>query len=819
MKANKWLALALALVLALGLAVPALGAETATHADYADLMVINPYTNSPMWEWAWPTIDDTIRRGLFIGYTPTTDAQGNTITKFGPGDAVTESVGLTLCARMMADKDQREAMLKDRLAQMRELIPGTEANPDDPNAPFVWFRREAAACLELGIVEAEDIEFLRDADRLGKPMTKADFAKYLVRAMGLEDFAESMKADTLPFTDEATIGREYRPYVKLLSTYGVLTGDENGNFNPNDSMNRAVCATMLSRAIENIQEEREVTVDLPRYTTYQWTEGYIQSVKLEEDGSRTMVIKSDISGAHTVTLPSGVSIYQYNMKATATELKVGTFAKVCYNGTGKVNMVRLTPAGFLSPLEGVCDDVTLNTVTVDGVTYSIDRFTEVKAGGKTGDRAVIDLEAGYTQAKLVANSRKSVLSLELSGGNRQVEGILTDVTTKNLGATTQTTATVNDFNGLPTTYVVPEGMAVTVDGRDTEALQKSFVGKRVVLRVFDEDPTQLKSVEVDSVNHYVQGILGYVNHSVDPVRVEILRSGDAKRTPYEMDPECVITYEGEAKKALKDVPLNTFVTALVEGGTVTNLSAWTGMETTKGTLTGLNYADPTVLKVTKEDGTVSEFSIPMSELTGVTVLVNGEDSNITKLNTGDQVEITLHYHDVTQIAVTPRSADVTGVLNAVTFNADGSATLTVRFQDGSTVDYTAGSTTTVLRAGKPVAMTELVNARGQSVSLVTEGKRALSVQFSGSATAQDTVEGTILSRDDKERIVTILVNDPNGGASKPVNVYIASGVNILDVTTNRLLPNSSRLEAGDTIVAYGAYAADGTFEAKSVVRK
>ena len=249
MNAKKLLALALALVLTLGLAVPVLGAETATHADYADLMAVNPYTNTPAWEWAWPTIDDTIRRGLFIGYTPTTDAQGNTITNFGPGDAVTESVGLTLCARMMVDKDQREAMLRDRLGQMRELIPGTKENPDDPSAPVVWFRREAAACLELGIVEAKDLEFLRDADRLGSPMTKADFAKYLVRAMGLEDFAKSLNADALPFTDEEDIGREYRPYVKLLSTYGVLTGDENGNFNPNDSMNRAVCATMLSRAI------------------------------------------------------------------------------------------------------------------------------------------------------------------------------------------------------------------------------------------------------------------------------------------------------------------------------------------------------------------------------------------------------------------------------------------------------------------------------------------------------------------------------------------------------------------------------------------
>lgn len=817
MKGRKLLALALALVLTLALAVPALGAET-THADYADLMVNNPYTNTPLWEWAWPTIDDAIRRGLFIGYTPTTDAQGNTITNFGPGDAVTESVGLTLCARMMVDKDQREAILKDRLEQMREIIPGTATDPDDPNAPYMWFRREAAACLELGIVNESDLLALRSADRLGQPMTKADFAKYLVRAMGLEDFAKGLNATSLPFADEASIDREYRPFVKLLSTYGVLTGDENGNFNPNDSMNRAVCATMLSRAIENIQEEREVTVDLPRYTSYPYTEGYIQSVDLRDDGARTMVIKSDISGVHTVTLPANVSLYQYNMKATATELKMGTFAKVCYDGEGRVAMVRLTPAGFLTRLEGTCGSVDADQVTVDGVSYAIDRFTEVSAGGKTGDRSVIDLEAGYTDARLVVNSRKSVLSLELSGGTRLVEGILTDVTTTNLGATTQTTATVNDFNGLPTTYVLPQGVSVTVDGRATDALREIFEGRRVILRVSDEDPTQLKGIEVDSLNRYVQGVLGYVNTAVTPVRAEIRLTGDAKRTPYEVDENCVITYEGAGVKSIKDVPLNTYVTALAEGGTLTYLSAWTGMETTEGILTGLTYADPTVLEVTKDNGTVSKFSIPMAELASVTILVNGEDSNITKLNTGDKVAVTLHYHDVSQIAVTPRSADVTGILNAVTFNADGSAVLSVRFQDGTTRDYTASSTTTVTRAEKLVGLTELVNARGQAISLVTEGERVLSVQFSGSAVAQDSVEGVVLNKADTDRIITVLVTDPDTGVTRPVNVHAASGTTVI-TTAGDVYTNIARIVPNDVIVAYGSYSADGTFEAKSIVRK
>lgn len=811
MKGKNLLALVLCLALCLALAVPALGVETTVqdHTHFDDL-------KSENWSWAWPTVDDAIRRGLFIGYTPYTDSKGNTITNFGPGDAVTESVGLTLCARMMLDTQQRETILKDRLEQMRELIPGTKDKPDDPTAPFMWFRREAAACLELGIISPEELEFLRDADRLGQPMSKSDFAKYLVRAMGLEDFAKGLNANDLPFADDATIAREYRPFVKLLSTYGVLTGDENKNFNPNDGMNRAVCATMLSRAIQSIQEDREVSVELAKYTTYDWDAGYIQSVTLQDDGSRTMVIKSDFAQEKTVTLPGAVSLYQHNMKVSATELKVGTYAKVCYSSDGKIAMVRLTPAGFLSSVEGECDAVDEDTVTVDGVSYTLDRFTQVSSSGKAGDRSIIDPEAGYTTAKLVANSRKQVVSLELSGGTRLVDGVLTDLTTTNLGTTTQTTATVRAFNGLPTTYAVTDALAVSVNGRETESLQKSFEGRRVTLRVSDADLSKLVAVDVDAASQYVQGVLKNVNSAATPVRMEITRTGEVKSTPYEVDAACDITYEGKTT-ALKNLPMNVFVTAKVEGGVVTWLSAWTGMESTTGTLSGLVYADPTVLTVTREDGTTAEFSIPMEQLKDVTILVKGEDADITKLATGDKVTVTVRYHDVSQIDVTPRDADVTGILNAVTFNADGSAVLNIRFTDGSTKNYAAGSTTSVLRADKPVALTEIIGARGQTVSLVTEGDKALSVQFSTATVPQDQVEGVILNKDDQARVATVLVSGSDG-TTRPVNVHIPSGTTI-NTAQGVTLNNITRLNAGDSVQVYGSYGANGTFEAKLVIRK
>lgn len=813
MNGRKFTALLLAVVLCLGLSVPAVAAET-THEDFQDLMVINPTTNDYQWKWAWPTVDDALRRGLFIGYTPYQDAQGNTINSFGPGDLVTEAVGLTLCARMIVDVGQRETILKDRLEQMRQLIPGTAKDPDDTAAPFMWFRREAASCLELGIISAEDLQLLWDADRLGKPMTKADFAVYLVRAMGLEDFAKSLNSSDLSFfADEAKIGREYRPYIKLLYTYGVLTGDEDQKFNPDQGMNRAVCATMLSRAIENILEEREVAVELPRYETYSFATGIIREVNVDNDGVRQMTLEA-LDGAHTYKLPSSALLYQNNMPAKSTDLKNGSFAKLRFNDKGEVTMVRLIPAGSLSAVEGDCDAITDQAVVVDGVNYPIDRFTQVSAGGKVGGPELIDLGAGYTTAKLTANSRKTVLSITLSGGTRQIEGLLTDVITTTQGTVTRTTATVSSFNGLSTTYVMNADVSVTSKGQKLEALKESFEGKHVTLRVADSDFSDLKSVDVDLDGQYIQGILQSVSTKQTPRKVEITLTGATRRTPWEVAEDCVTTYEGK-ETALGAVPTATFVTAKLEGATVTELSAWTGLESVEGVLTAASYpTDETLqLSVRDGDGAMYEYTIALEDLKSVVILVDGKESDVTKLTTGDSVVITLRYHKVSQIDVTPRSANVTGTLDAITFKADGSAVLSVILSGGSTQDYTADAGVTVTREDSAAALTDV--KAGAQVALVTEGTKILSIQFSGSAISQSTVTGRIISKDDRERLVTVL---PAGTNAVPVKIHIGNTTGFLDVT-GVTLNHITQLSVGDSVEIYGAYGKDGTFEAKSVIRK
>lgn len=779
------LALVLAVCLCAALVVPASAAGT-NFTDVAG-------------HWALPYIQDMSAAGVLTGYGDGT---------FKPENPVLTVEALALCARITQKLDARLQIAADSAGALKKAFPDM---PDD-----WWFHKEAATCMALGVIDADTLNDLHTSGDLNRPMTKAEFAMYMVRGMGLEDLARTLDADELPFADEAVIADRYRPYVKLLYSYGVLTGDNFNKFNPDQQMSRAICATMLSRAMEHIVKERGVNVELPQYTKYAWTSGNIVDVEPIEDGMRLLKLKSEVSGEETVTLPAATKIYQYNKLDNFTALKTGAFAKVCYAADGKtVETVRVTPAALVEDIVGDCGkDITTDAVVISGRSYTIDRFTQVSAGGRVGDRSVIDYAANYTDAEAGINSAGTVLWLKLSGGTRLMEGILTDVTVETVGLSERTSITVTSYSGVTTTYVVPKEATVTVNG-DEAALKESQEGRQITLRVADGDLSDVKAVAVNMTDRYIQGILRSVNTKNTPTRLEIKVTGDSRATAYDVDDDCTITYRGAATE-LSKLALNSFVTAKIEGGTITTLYAWQGYEDTEGTLTGITY-DPIVLEVTRTDNTVVRFSIPLDRLKSVSFTSGGKDCDITQLHTGDKVVVTVLYNDVTQVECTPQSANVTGTLSAVSYPDDGSIQLTILFSDGSRHTYTATTATTVVKGGKPVAVADLASHRQSSVSLVTEGERALSVEITGTSSAVDSITGTILTKDDQARIATILVTE--NGKTVPKNVHIPSGATILDVTTSNTLRGISSLNEGETIQAWGSYTANGNFEATSVVRK
>ena len=76
-------------------------------------------------------------------------------------------------------------------------------------------------------------------------VTRAEFVKYLVNAMGFKEAALLQGIYKPGFSDDASILNGNVGYIALGKGFGILQGDQNGNCRPNDSATRAEAAVML----------------------------------------------------------------------------------------------------------------------------------------------------------------------------------------------------------------------------------------------------------------------------------------------------------------------------------------------------------------------------------------------------------------------------------------------------------------------------------------------------------------------------------------------------------------------------------------------
>lgn len=747
--------------------------------------------------WAKPYIDDMAARGLFVGYQDGT---------FQPFNEMTAIEAFALCARLSQDADSRRQMEKDNKVLLDQIF------SDQPSD--WWFRKEAAACLTLGIVDVDTLREINARNAFMEPMEKQVFAMYLVKAMGLEELAMSTTDLIVDFNDADSIDEAYLPYIHLLAQYGVLEGDNLKNFNPTSSINRAICSTMLSRALKQM-ESRGIDREIPQYTHYDFTSGEILDVDVNSDGTRTLTLENPVSGKKAVILTGDETIYLYNMPVSATSLKSGTYARICYGEQGQVDAIRLTAKAQTQSVSGVVKAYSAETILVGGKTYPITRFTEVSAGGKTGDKTLIDLEADYESVEMLTDYFGNVLWMKLSGGTRLVDGILTDVSFTTVGGTTKTNVTVAAYNGQETTYALTDSVSVLV-GNAFVTLKESHEGRQVTLRVADDDLSQLKAMALNLNDKYIQGVMKSKTTKTDPMKVEITVRGDAKKTPYTLDEDCIVSYMG-SETTLDKLSDNVFVTAKVEGGVLTELSAWLGYEDTEGTLTLIDFAaDPIRMEVTLEDGSVVKFALPIDRLDSIAITSGKNDSDITQLRTGESVVVTALYHDVTQIEHTPKEANVSGTISALTTRLDGTADITLQLSGGDAVTYTATAATSVTKAdGTPTTMSSL--SAGSRVALVAEGSKAVSIQLSDVVTApQDQLSGEILQKDTSTRTLTLRLTV--NGETRAQRVAVPSSATLVD-TKGTSLRGISSLNVGDTITLWGSYSSDGTFTATLGIRQ
>lgn len=777
MNRKRLIACLLALLLALPLAIQPVLATT-----FPDV------TGS--WSWAAEYIGDMADKGIFKGYEDGT---------FGPGKELTAGQALAVCARGAGLTDKLFAQIAlDRADEVTAIL-GTQLS---------WFHSDFAVCLELGIVTDAELKALYQSGALTDAITKEDFAFYLVRGMGLGGLAESLTSCSMSFADASSIAAARQSYVYLLYLYGIVQGTDENKFLPKSTLTRAVSATMLSRAVSFVQE-RGIVPELAEYTDYDWTAGLVTGASDGSDG--TVLMLASGSGSKSVTVPDTAIIYQNNMPVTASALKEGVYARACYDENGLVVSVRVVSASSLVTVSGTVTSLSEDAInlTVSGVSriLPVNRFTSVTAGGVTGDRSLLDNEAGYSEAVCVTDPDGTVLTAKLTGGTTVCEGLIESVTT---GKTTSLQVTL--FNGVTRSFTVPDSAAVTVDNT-SGTLKSGLEGSYVALKESNDTAGEVESAAVSTADTYIQGSIRGTTYTSNPNTIYLTNRTTGESTSYSMADSPVITYNGK-EVAFSALQKDWFVTARLDSlGKVEMIEAYPGSVKVEGTITAIAYDTVTVITVTGKDGDLYALSLDMSDLPEIER--DGSKSSIDKLRVGDTVTVTISYHMVTLISAKAQEANISGTVTRIIQDTSGS-TLELRLEDGSTASYDIGTGTSVVKDGKSATISSL--EPGDVVEMTVSDGQAVSITVSDSETSSANIAGTILYINADDKSILLRVSDSTTGADYIVTVNVtSSGTKYLVIDDGTSL-SLSKLAIGDEIVAYGAY--DGSeFDATIILIK
>ena len=210
---KQMVSLLLALAMIFGLAVPALAYE---KADFTDV---------PPEHWAYEAVMEMVEAGVI---------RGTGYWTFSPDMKVSAAQFVTLVGRMN--------------------YPWLEQVADDGDT---WYDPYATALKGAGWLDGTSV----DLNDLEAEITRYDMAAILwpaARAMG---GIEDTMAQPEQITDYTAIPPQYVDAVRVMYGVGLITGDENGNFNGANTMTRAEAATVLMRlkalADARVKAERE----------------------------------------------------------------------------------------------------------------------------------------------------------------------------------------------------------------------------------------------------------------------------------------------------------------------------------------------------------------------------------------------------------------------------------------------------------------------------------------------------------------------------------------------------------------------------------
>ena len=174
----------------------------------------------------WPGAETSIQKAADLGLMVGETQNGKTI--FRPRDKVSLCETVQLAYKLMVNT--KKLTPDDSVTEKWSTTMQTYKIPE-------WAHPALAQCLEKKIVAITDLSSFMN-NGAPREATRERATEILGRA--LEAAVPSLSAGgSTSFGDNAEISESARPYIALLAQQKIVSGDNQGNFNPKNTLNRS----------------------------------------------------------------------------------------------------------------------------------------------------------------------------------------------------------------------------------------------------------------------------------------------------------------------------------------------------------------------------------------------------------------------------------------------------------------------------------------------------------------------------------------------------------------------------------------------------
>ncbi|AHM56018.1 S-layer domain protein [Peptoclostridium acidaminophilum DSM 3953] len=383
MKINKLLSLMVAGMLIATSLAPAAYADPGNNSNNKNKSI---FSNSRFKDiddddvkWAKNSIIRMTDKGFLKGY-------GNGF--FQPNKPVTQLEAIIMALRVAGEEP--------KAISYADLISLGKKNFKFKNLISLWAEGYVDLALEEDILDEDDVRNLNSSAK------RYEVAKYMVRAIGLEDDAQDNMDADLDFEDDENVPDGYEGYVYVAIDRGIMTVYPNGMFLPNKPVTRAEMSIIMDR----IDGHGDYDTDYEKFT------GEVVSID-RQDREITLEIRGN---DRTFDLASTVYVMFDDTRGSLSDIEVGDDVKITVNDDDKVIRIDVdrdledvdTYNGRVLAIDE--DDVRL-LIGGSERTFDVDADVDVVFDDRDGD--VDDIIKG-DWVKIYVDSDDDVIKVELT---------------------------------------------------------------------------------------------------------------------------------------------------------------------------------------------------------------------------------------------------------------------------------------------------------------------------------------------------------------------------------------------------------------------